>query len=380
MNRLQEIEARLAAIKAEIETEGADIDALEKEVRSLQEERRGLAAQAEKRSKIISDITSGSGIVLPNFTQPETRTQAKGADSPEYRSAYFKALLGREMTDVEKREFAFTNGLGNATPVVPTETLNSIFDMMVKVAPMINEIELLRIPGAVSIPVEGVTNAAAAHVENAPVVPAADTLAAITLGAFEFIKIQRISATVRAMSIPAFESWLVRRLAEQLGLQLEREIILGTNVTGGIETTNVWANGVNGIDYGAGVTYNHLVGVTALLPSRYDAGAKWLMNKAMFYTQMMAIQDANGNPIVMRDVANGAQMRLLGYPVLISDVVGAGDAYLGNFRAIYGNMSQDVAIEASTQSGFLNGSIDFRGMCIFDCDAADNAAFRKLFT
>ena len=54
--RLQEIEARLAAIKQEIEQRGdamtaAEIDALEQETTQLTEERAGLIAAAEKRTE-----------------------------------------------------------------------------------------------------------------------------------------------------------------------------------------------------------------------------------------------------------------------------------------------------------------------------------------
>lgn len=377
--RLQEIETRLSAIKAELENDNADVDALEKEVEGLKEERKNL--QAEKRSKIITDISSGAGNPMPGFMPKiEVKEECRGAKSPEYRNAFMKRLLGQELNDVEKREFAYTNGGGNATSVVPIETANSIFDMMTKVAPMINEITLLHIPGSVRIPVQGTMNAATVHVENAPMAAAADTVTNITLGAYEFMKVQSISATVRAMSIPAFEAWLVSRLAEQLGLVLESEIIIGTNVTDGIETNNVWVNNTTGIDYGAAVTYDNLCALIALLPSRYDRNAKWLMNKAMFYNQIAMIQDANGNPIVVKDPVNAAAMRLMGYPVLISDVVGAGNAYLGDYKVMWGNMSQDVSIESDASSGFLSNSINFRGTCIFDCDAADNAAFRKLFT
>ena len=38
MNRKEEIEARLAAIRSEMEDPGADLDALTEEVRSLKEE------------------------------------------------------------------------------------------------------------------------------------------------------------------------------------------------------------------------------------------------------------------------------------------------------------------------------------------------------
>ena len=65
--RIKEIEARLAAIKQEIEQRGdamaaAEIDALEQETTQLTEERAGLIAAVEKRNGILDNIAKGAGI------------------------------------------------------------------------------------------------------------------------------------------------------------------------------------------------------------------------------------------------------------------------------------------------------------------------------
>ena len=72
--RIKEIEARLAAIKQEIEQRGdamtaAEIDALEQETAQLTEERAGLIAAAEKRNGILDNIAKGAGIVSRSFQQ-----------------------------------------------------------------------------------------------------------------------------------------------------------------------------------------------------------------------------------------------------------------------------------------------------------------------
>ena len=199
--RLQEIETRLAAIKGELEQEDADIDKLEKEVIALKEERKGLQEQVEKRKQIIDEINAGAGTLVPNLTPPkEGRSEEpKGVDSKEYRSAFFKTLQNKPLTDVEKRVYSLVPNTAGA--VVPTETANMIFDNMTKIAPMLNEIQLLRVAGGLRFAVQGVRNAAAAHVENAPVVPAADTMVTVTLTGFEFIKVIRISQTIQTMAI-----------------------------------------------------------------------------------------------------------------------------------------------------------------------------------
>ncbi|MDD4280359.1 MAG: phage major capsid protein, partial [Candidatus Sumerlaeales bacterium] len=265
-----------------------------------------------------------------------------------------------------------------AVPVIIAE---QIVDRMAKIAPMINEITLFRVPGVLRIMVEGARAAAALHAENAPIVPAADTLVPVVLSQFEFAKAHQISATIRNTAIPAFESWLVNALAEDLALLVENAIVNGTNVTGGIENViNPWVNGVSGIDYGEGLTYDNIVDLMALLPARHDRNAKWLMNKAMFYNQFAKVQDANGLPIVAKEFSAAIPFRVLGSPVVISDTIAAGVAYYGNFRQLYGNMSQDINVRASEEAGFMSNSVIYRGTVIFDCDHPDNTAWVKMFT
>jgi len=388
MNRLKEIEARLAQIKVELEKEGADIDALEQEVKTLTEERKQLLEKIEKRNKIIKDIADGAGTPVPNYLPTEDRKdEPKGQSSPEYRSAFLKTLLGQPLTEAEKREFTLVpptgTGAGTAAAVVPTQTYNKIFDQMTKIAPMLNNITLLRVPGNLTLAVQGVRNPAQSHQELAAVNPAADTLVSVTLTGFEFIKVLRISATIRAMAIDAFEDWLAKTLGEDLAVAIDAEIINGPTVSGNISQAQVWVpfgqSGGNYVQYTTGnISYQDITNCIGLLPSAFDANAKWLMNKATFYQQIMQITDANDNLIAIQSLADGGAWRIMGYPVLIDDNVAAGVVFFGDFTKVVGNLSQDIRVESSAESGFLNNAIDFRGTAIFDCNIAQPTAITKI--
>lgn len=79
MNRLQEIEARLAAIANEIEQRGAELTAeqltaFETEVNNLKTERAGLMAAAEQRNNLLNSIAEGrsGGAVVRTFPSPSS--------------------------------------------------------------------------------------------------------------------------------------------------------------------------------------------------------------------------------------------------------------------------------------------------------------------
>src|SRR5690606_230988 len=147
-----------------------------------------------------------------------------------------------------------------------------------------------------------------------PVNPAADTLVSVNLTGYEFIKVLRISATIRAMAIDAFEDWLARTLGEDLAVAIDNEIINGPTVSGNISQAQAWVPfgqaGGNYVQYVDQISYDDICNCIGLLPSAFDANAKWLMNKATFYQQIMRITDANGNLIAIQSLADGGAWRI----------------------------------------------------------------------
>lgn len=386
MDRLQEIEKRLAEIKVELENDNADIDALEKEVKELTEERKAIQEKIERRKEIMANIVSGEGTIITDFIPNkeerkfENMTKEEILETPEYRSAFLKKLLGKPLTEVEER--AYTSADNSAGAVIPTLTASELFDKMVAIAPMIDEITLLRVAGNVKFAIENVRDAATKHTENAAVTPAGDSLAYVTLAGYEYIKVIRISKTVQTMSINAFENWLTDMLAEDIAVAIENDIINGDGVSGpkGVEYAATWVADENLIEYanGGSPSYDNVMDMIAALPLRYHSGAKFLCNSKFLYGKLAKIKDDQKQPILVKDMANGLQFRIMGFPVLLSDKVADGVMYFGNFKKIVGNLAQDVTVESSTQSGFLNNSIDFRGTAIFDCDIALPDAFIKM--
>ena len=386
MDRLQEIEKRLAEIKVELENDNADIDALEKEVKELTEERKAIQEKIERRKEIMANIVSGEGTIITDFIPNkeerkfENMTKEEILETPEYRSAFLKKLLGKPLTEAEER--AYTSADNSAGAVIPTLTASELFDKMVAIAPMIDEITLLRVAGNVKFAIENVRDAATKHTENAAVTPAGDSLAYVTLAGYEYIKVIRISKTVQTMSINAFENWLTDMLAEDIAVAIENDIINGDGVSGpkGVEYAATWVADENLIEYanGGSPSYDDVMDMIAALPLRYHSGAKFLCNSKFLYGKLAKIKDDQKQPILVKDMANGLQFRIMGFPVLLSDKVADGVMYFGNFKKIVGNLAQDVTVESSTQSGFLNNSIDFRGTAIFDCDIALPDAFIKM--
>ncbi len=373
--RLQEIETRLAAIQTEVEKEDADLVALENEVNALTEERKQILEKIEQRKNLLGKV-SAEGTVIKEFKgedkMDEVRTYTR--DSKEYRDAWLKMLQGKPLTDVEQRSVAATNVAG----AIPTETYNQVIKKITEIAPLLNEITLLHVAGNVNFAVEGTVNAAAIHTENAEISsPAADTLVTVSLAGYEIVKLVRISATVTTMAIGDFENWLVGQLAEQVAYVIENWIINGTGTSQpkGIDYSNTWTDGTNAVDYtSTAPTYGEIIELVSYLKGGYARRAKFVMNHKTFWQQIQNLRDDGKYPIVSQE--NGGY-RIMGFPVVFSDYVRDGDIFLGDLSKVVANLSQDIKVDKSAESGFAFNAIDYRGTAIFDCDISVAEAFVK---
>ena len=395
--RLKEIEARKAEIRAELEKNDpkTDLDALEKELRSLNQEKE----QIEKREQIMAGLGAGTitGTQINNPLAPKPKEERAFENmaredilaAPEYRSAFLKALLGKPLDDNEKRAFEAVQSNAekraydsSTTAVIPTQTSNVLFQKMVKVAPLINEITLLRVAGNVKFAVQGTRDDAALHTENAAITPAGDTLVYVELGGYDVTKVIRISKTIQTMAISAFEGWLTDMLADDIAVKIEDFSINGTGSSqpNGVDHAVTWTAGTNAVQFthAGSPTYDNIVDLISLLPARYSGNAKFLCNNKFLYGQLAKIKDDNKRPILVQDFSNPIAQRVLGFSVLVSDKVADNTLYFGDFKQMIGNLAQDVTVEMSTASGFLNRSVDFLGSALYDCDVALQDAFCKL--
>lgn len=373
MARLQEIEERLSAIKAEMNTEGANLDALGAEVDSLIAERARLLSEIETRRGILDKIGSGAaGEGAPIIPTEEKRSF--DTSSPEYRSAFLKNLRNLELTEVEKR--AFSSGSSSAGAVIPTNTANEIIKKLKQHAPLLGEITLLNVSGNVKFAVENAKADAAIHTENATITAGTDTFTTVTLTSYEIVKLVQVSETVKTMSIDIFESWLTDMIAEKVAEKIGAFLISGTGSEqpAGVSSAATWGdtNSVTVTKTGA-LSAANVQALIGLLDGVYDANAKFLMSKRTLFTDFMPLQDNSKNKIV---TVEGHNYYVYGYPVMLDDNVTVHEAYLGDFKKIVGNLSQNITVKSDFD--ITTNSYRYLGVAMFDSKIADSEAFVKL--
>lgn len=283
-------------------------------------------------------------------------------NTPEYRDAYLKNLMGRELS-VEERA-----ALTSAGSVIPTETQNKIWDKL-RENPLINEIDLLHIPGYVKLPKADTVNDASWVAIGTASTDSADVVGAITLGAKKLIKTIEIEADIDAMSIPAFQDWLVNKLVEKM----EAAICAAAMNGAGSATVpqGVMANGAGATAKTVTFTVAGLGEVMGALPSAYHRRAVWVMSAATFYGTILPLATDSNGLLVM----NGIEQRLLGHRVIL-DENAAAKIVFGDFHDGYAfNFGSDIEIASDKSVEFRKGSTVYRSMALCDGAVVQGEAF-----
>lgn len=384
-----EMERRAQEIGHIIDTdENADIEALNIELKGIKEAKEN----AELRG---TNPTQGLTVLTGMNTVPQNK-KTFGEDvlaTPEYRSAFFKSLLGHTMTETEKAAFdagmkqsekradAFTSST-DAVALIPTQTLNEVIKKARTMGGLLAECRSFALPTKISIPVGTPSNKATWHTEGAAVDVEKVTPTAVSFDGYEIIKIFSISAKTRRMSIAAFEAYLVEELTACVMECINDALINGTGEEQGtgLITGITWdtSNTVT-VAKGSAITYADVTKTIALLKRGYANGAKWVMNNATLYNDFYGMVDANKRPIFIADPQGEKIGKLLGFEVVIDDNMPVDTAILGNYGAYMGyNMPEGIAVEVSRESSFRKGLIDYRALAIADCKPIVEEAFVKL--
>ena len=394
---LADIEKRAAEIGQIIDTDpNADIQAFNIELDGLKEAK----ANLEQRSAGNTGTPAGFNPVTGmNFNQ-QGQQVPKGDifASAEYRSAFFKSLLGQKLTDVEAKTFnkameivelerradAF-NTVTSAAAVLPTATLNEVIKKARTMGGLLPVCRGFNLPTNISVPVGTPASKASWHQEGQAVDSAKATVTTVSFSGYEILKVFSISAAAKRMSIDAFERYIIDELNACVMECIADALVNGTG--GGQQGTGLesiaWTatgNNKNAVEYANGSTpdYADFVATMALLKRGYSQGAKWAMNNATLYTHVYGIVDSNGRPIFIADPKNESIGYILGREVVIDDNIADGDIYLGNFNYMGYNLAEGIVIEVSRESSFRSGLIDYRALAIADCKPIVTEAFVKL--
>lgn len=390
---LEDIETRAGEIRGTIENDPeADVTKLNVEIEGLNQ------AKANIKDKEQENEKGSDKPVEQRSYNPITGAQLRGQQeinkdnvfgSNEYRSAFFKTMLGQDLSSIEQRAFNTAQEVeqraegfassNNSQAVLPETTLNEIITKARKQGGLIGHVRNFNIPTKIKIPIGTPTSKANWHTEGALVEAEHPDTVSVQFDGNEILKVFSISVKAQTMSIQAFESYLVQELTQTVVETIDHALVNGTGVEQGqgILTGITWDD-TNSVDLTG--KYTDFTKALGLLKRGYSAGAKFAMSNATLYNQVYGVMDANERPIFNHDAQREDVGHIFGKEVVIDDNIEDGTILLGNFQYAGFNLPQGIALEKSTESSFRSGLIDFRCMAVADCKPLVDEAFVKLST
>ena len=363
---VEELMERRDAIIAELDAPEADLDALEEETRAIKAELEERKAEEARKAEIRAEVAAGAGEVVKVFREEETRKENKmyGVETREYRNAWVKNIVGRDL-DVEERA-----ALTSAGAVIPTMTVNAIWDRLVKPAELLGRVDVTQFPSYVRFPKATTVNAATAQAVGGTITESSDVVSYADLVPNEYVKLLTVGADIDHMAIDAIHDWIVNNLTDSIRYAINKDILVGTG-TNSLKGITASVSASSTALTAAGVTKKDLMTIMAALGAQYHPGAVWIMTPGLFYGEVMQITSLNDYII-----NEGIQYRLFGHDVILMSealVSSKETIFFGDPKAYKVNIFK--ALEVKPFETATTTNLQFRGATLADGELLDTAAF-----
>ena len=344
-----------------------------------------LKALYEKRNKLLADmqkIVDAANTETRSFTNDELASyEQMKADvaaldrtieaSEELRSMERKSGAlepdSREKNDTALKEKAFENYLrgklaetrddpaedvnltyGDNGAVIPTSIANKIIDKVVEISPLFSMATRYNVKGNLTIPYyDGETSdiTVAYADEFTELTSTSGSFKSITLTGFLAGVLTKVSKSLLNNSNFDLLGFVIRKMAENIAVWIEGELIKGTSQKiDGLSTLSAAVTA----DYTNKVSADELIDLQESIPDAYQANAVWIMNKAT-RKSIRKLKDGQGNYLLERDFTGKWNYTLLGKPVMISKnmptmAAGAKAVYYGDMSGLAVKVTEEAQV------------------------------------
>ena len=351
---LKEIEAKKAELRNKINDAKSEeeLEELRKQAEELNkevptEENDGTITHEEERA-LIADTKNleqrkveivGTLAKREERKMEEERTLTQVLESPEYRTAWAKKLMGRpekDFTEEEKRALgdaitttdttfvasdADTQGINNGGLFIPKSVRSDIMEIIVDSSPIFRDVRKLNVAGNVDLPYLKEADDAEWYTELKETKNEGQEYATLQLTGWELAKDVEITWKLEQMAVESFIPFIVEELAAKMGIALVNAIIYGdgTNKPKGITKDLVAIKkGTTPID--------RIVTAYQSLSKEARRGAKAYISTDV-NIDIVSYKDNNGNYPFLQGIATNKLV-----PVEVDPYLKDSDIIVGNCR------------------------------------------------
>lgn len=267
------------------------------------------------------DLTSGSFIDRVDFTDAAALKKVDMYDSAEYKEAFMNhvisgAAIPQKFMNVDAN--TKTSDVGTA---IPTTTMQRIVEKMESIGMILPLVTKTSYKGGLAVPTSSVKPVATWVAEGAGSDKQKKGTGSITFSYYKLRCAISMSLEVTVVTYPMFETQFVQNVADAMVKAQEQAIISGDGSgkpKGILAETAATGQNIE-LTEGADITYANLVAAEAALPQAYEANAVWCMTKKTYMTQIVGMEDQNGQPVarVNYGIAGKPEYTILGRRVVL---------------------------------------------------------------
>lgn len=281
----------------------------------------------------------------------------KAWKSDEYKNAWAKTLMGKELSNKETEAFklvneAFTHTTKNTGVVIPENVARGIWEIAGEMYPYFADITKTYVNGVLSIIQEDTSSEAGWYEDGVETEDGKEIFKEFKLNGCELSRNITISWKLKEMAIEDFIPYIQRKLAKKMGAAAGYGATHGAGAseqepTGVITALEAEENTPQVVLYAAGSvpTYQNVLAARAKIKSGYGKGLAVYANSETIWNKLAAIVDLEGRPLFVPDVTNQGVFRILGMPVKEDDSMKAGEILISNAAEGYHeNINKEVTI------------------------------------
>lgn len=373
MDRLKEIETRMAQIRSEVDSteDITKVEELKKEVEALKEERK--AIEETKKQKEIAEKLEEKSLDAKEITKEERKMEEKKFDlsSKEYRSAWAKKLMNLsedKFTPEELRALgdavtttdttfvasaADTQGINNGGLFIPTTVRSELMEIISKKSPIFNDVRKLQVAGNIDLPYLFEADDAEWYTETTDTKNEGQEYRNLQLTGWELAKDIVITWKLEEMAVESFISFILDELAEKMGKALIKAVIYGD---GNNKPTGV-INGLTPVTTGANAIERILNTYKALSEDAREGAKVYISTNVNL--DIISYKDNNNNYPFLAGIPAVSGLNVVVDPYLTND-----DIVAGNMR--YYILNEVISPRVEKERTVKGRKTTYGGYAIYD--------------
>lgn len=384
---LNEAQSLINAGKAaEAEEKMGEVDALDKEWDAIAQAQANFNALNKEPMAMPPEPFTDSS---KDDGKPEVKVEKAWA-SEEYKMAWAKTLMGKPITDDERKAYdmvneAFTHTTENTGIVIPKTVSRGIWEMAGEMYPYFADVTKTYVNGVFSMIQEDTSSDAGWYEENEATADGKETFREFTLNGCELSRAITVSWKLKEMAIEDFIPYIQRKMAKKMGAAAGYGAThgKGTAVKNkpepvGTVTALLAEEGTPQVvkyTKGSAPSYENILETRAKIKSGYGSGLKIYANSTTIWTKLAGILDKNGRPIF--EVNANGEIRILGILTKEDDSMSNGEILFSNTSAGY-HMNINKEMTVTPEEHVKQRKTDYCGYAIMDGNITTSKAHALL--